>query len=58
MQEYTKEEVKGKKTMTKRTVYNRILDRYGDVTGREAREIMDMDYGIVTGTEKYISLTD
>lgn len=58
MQEYTKKEVKGKKTMTKRTVYNQILDRYGDVTGREAREIMDMDYGIVTGTEKYISLID
>lgn len=58
MQEYTIAEAKGKRAMTKRAVYDQILDRYGDVTGREAREIMDMDYGVITGTDKYISLTD
>jgi len=58
MQVYAKEEVKKAKKLTKQQVYAQIADRYGDCTIPEAREIMELDYGIIDGAALYVELAE
>ena len=58
MQTYTAQEVKKAKKLTKQQVYAQIADRYGDCTIPEARDIMELDYGIVDQTTTYVELAE